>query len=208
MNADLMPSRILPLAGLLQALREVRHLAENGRVEQVPLATAMDSIFRLDADSVADVYGGIHAVGEGLGLVQLYLNGAMPDPQLPKLTLAILQLERAFSREQATQQALREQLQSLAIRARNEGSTHPEILRELGTLYARHLSPLSPKIMVQGNPHYLGRSDVVAEIRALLLAGIRSALLWRQMGGSQWDFLLRRSQMRQACQQLQTLASG
>src|SRR3546814_5375159 len=49
--------------------------------------------------------------------------------------------------------------------------------------------------MVQGNPHYLGQADIVSEIRALLLAALRSAVLWRQMGGSLFDFLLGRRQM-------------
>jgi high frequency lysogenization protein len=49
--------------------------------------------------------------------------------------------------------------------------------------------------MVQGNPHYLGQAGVVAEIRAVLLAALRSAVLWRQLGGSLWDFLLRRRDM-------------
>ena len=49
--------------------------------------------------------------------------------------------------------------------------------------------------MVQGNPHYLGQAGVVAEIRALLLAAVRSAVLWRQMGGSLWDFLLAKRRM-------------
>ena len=35
----------------------------------------------------------------------------------------------------------------------------------------------------------------VAEIRALLLAAVRSALLWRQLGGSQWQFLFARRAM-------------
>ncbi len=51
--------------------------------------------------------------------------------------------------------------------------------------------------MVQGNPHYLGQAGVVAEIRALLLAAVRSAVLWRQMGGSLWDFLLAKRRMRE-----------
>ena len=49
--------------------------------------------------------------------------------------------------------------------------------------------------MVQGNPHYLAQADVVAEIRAVLLAALRSAVLWRQMGGSFWDLVLRRREM-------------
>ena len=54
---------------------------------------------------------------------------------------------------------------------------------------------LRPRVLVQGNPHYLGQANVVAEIRAVLLAALRSAVLWRQLGGSLWDFLLRRRQM-------------
>ncbi|MNT00829.1 High frequency lysogenization protein HflD [compost metagenome] len=52
--------------------------------------------------------------------------------------------------------------------------------------------------MVQGNPHYLGQAGVVAEIRALLLAAVRAAVLWRQLGGSYWDFLLSRKAMVEA----------
>ena len=48
---------------------------------------------------------------------------------------------------------------------------------------------------MQGNPHYLGQAAVVAEVRAVLLAAVRSAVLWRQMGGSLWDFLLRKRAM-------------
>ncbi|MNO05884.1 putative lysogenization regulator [compost metagenome] len=52
--------------------------------------------------------------------------------------------------------------------------------------------------MVQGNPHYLGQAGVVDEIRALLLAAVRSAVLWRQMGGSLWDFLFGKRAMIEA----------
>ena len=65
----------------------------------------------------------------------------------------------------------------------------------MGGLYADTISQLKPRIMVQGNPHYLNQASVVAEIRALLLAAVRSAVLWRQLGGSYWDFLFSRKAM-------------
>jgi len=41
--------------------------------------------------------------------------------------------------------------------------------------------------------------DVINKIRALLLAGIRSAMLWRQCGGSRWRFIFfRRKIQREA----------
>ena len=57
------------------------------------------------------------------------------------------------------------------------------------------MSHLRPRVLVQGNPHYLGQAPVVAEVRAILLAAVRSAVLWRQLGGSLWDLLLRRRDM-------------
>jgi high frequency lysogenization protein len=45
---------------------------------------------------------------------------------------------------------------------------------------------------VQGNPVQLAQPAVVAQIRAVLLAAMRSAVLWRQLGGSYWDLMLRR----------------
>lgn len=77
-------------------------------------------------------------------------------------------------------------------------SGHPDVLASLGSLYADTISHLKPRVMVQGNPHYLGQAGVVAEIRALLLAAVRSAVLWRQLGGSYWDFLFSRKAMIEA----------
>jgi high frequency lysogenization protein len=90
---------------------------------------------------------------------------------------------------------------ALAPEAARQGSSHPDVLAALGKLYAETVSQLRPRVMVQGNPHYLGQQAVVAEIRAVLLATLRSAVLWRQTGGSLWDFLLRRNDMLEAIEQ-------
>lgn len=202
MNVDVISRRVLALAGLLQALQEVRHLAENGRVDQARLQTAIESALRLDADSVAEVYGGIAPVADGLRTLVAYFESRLGDAHLPRLALSVLQLERSFSRDEAAMADVRGALARLAGQAHNDGSTHPELLRELGAVYARVLSPMKPKVMVQGNPHYLGQTQVVGEIRALLLSAIRSAVLWRQEGGSQWDLLLKRADMKRAARDL------
>lgn len=198
MNDDQISLRVMALAGLLQALQEVRHLAENGRVDQARLQTSIDSVLRIDADSVAEIYGGVAPVANGLRTVIGYLDNRMGDPQLPKLALAVLQLERNFSRDADAMEEVRSAIARLAGQAHNDGATHPDILAKLGDIYATTLSPMKPKVMVQGNPHYLAQSQVVGEIRALLLSAIRSGVLWRQMGGTQWDFLFKRGEMKRA----------
>jgi high frequency lysogenization protein len=186
--------RMLALAGLVQALAQVRRIADTGQAEAAILATALDSVFRIDADSPAAVYGGETALRPGLLLLRDYFRNETRDELLPRLALAVLQLERRFARDPMAQQ-VHDGILALAPSAQRLGSVHPEVLATLGSLYSDTISHLRPRVMVQGNPHYLGQAGVVAEIRAVLLAALRSAVLWRQLGGSLWDFLLRRRDM-------------
>jgi high frequency lysogenization protein len=196
-----MQSRVLALAGLLQALAEVRRIAETGQAGSAALQTALDSVFRIDADSPAAVYGGQSALRPGLRLLRGWLrnegDGDGRDPMLPKLALAVLQLERRFAGDPVAER-VHAGILALQAQAEASGSTHPEVLAGLGRLYADTVSQLRPRVMVQGNPHYLGQGTVVSEIRAVLLAALRSAVLWRQLGGSLWDLALRRREMVEA----------
>ena len=187
--------RILALAGLAQALRQVRQIAESGQADQAIIDTAVDSVFRIDAGSPADVYGGARAVAPGLRLLRDYFGNQGHDELLPRLALAVIQLERRFVRDAGTARKVHDGILAAAPSAERLGATHPDVLAALGSLYADTISHLRPRVLVQGNPHYLGQADVVAEIRAVLLAAVRSAVLWRQLGGSLWDFLLRRREL-------------
>lgn len=191
----MMHERVLALAGLAQALKQVRRIAETGQAEATVLQTALDSVFRMDADSAEAVYGDATALRPGLVLLQEYFTSQGKDPLLPRLALSVTQLERRFVRDDAMAQRVHDGILAALPDAQRLGSTHPEVLGALGTLYADTVSQLRPRVLVQGNPHYLGQAGIVAEIRAVLLAALRSAVLWRQMGGSPWDFLLARRQM-------------
>ena len=190
-----MHERILALAGMAQALRQVRRIAETGQAEAAVVNTALDSVFRIDAPSPTAIYGDVEAVRPGLRLLRDYLANKGDDPLLPRLALAVTQLERRFVGNAAMARQVHDGILAVAPSAQRMGSVHPEVLAALGTLYADTVSHLRPRVLVQGNPHYLGQADVVAEIRAVLLAALRSAVLWRQLGGTLWDFALRRREL-------------
>ena len=193
-----LPERVLALAGVVQALAQVRRIAETGQSDANAVQTVLDSVFRIDADTPQEVYGRASDLAPGLRLLRDYFNKETVDDGLPRLALAVLQLERRFVGETDTVAAVAGGIGEIAAQAEAAGSTHPEVLSALGTLYADTISHLRPRVMVQGNPHYLGQPGVVAEIRAILLAAVRSAVLWRQLGGSYWDFLLSRRAMADA----------
>lgn len=190
-----MHDRVLALAGVAQALRQVRRIADTGQAEAAVLETALDSVFRIDAASPEAVYGGAEAVAPGLRLLKEYFSSQGQDDLLPRLALSVLQLERRFVRDGDMVARVQDGIAAAAPSAERLGSTHPDVLASLGSLYADTVSHLRPRVLVQGNPHYLAQADIVAEIRAVLLAALRSAVLWRQMGGSLWDLLLGRRAM-------------
>jgi high frequency lysogenization protein len=194
--------RVLALAGLMQALAQVRRIADTGQAHADVLTTALDSVFRIEADDTAEVYGGVDSLRAGLMLLRDYFGGAMPDDQLPRLALAVLQLERRFVRDDEMVDRVLSGIRAQSAAAQRLGSSHPDVLNALGSLYADTLSHLRPRVLVQGNPHYLGQAAVVAEVRAVLLSAVRSAVLWRQMGGTFWDFLLRKRAMGEAVLEL------
>ncbi|MDX1550465.1 high frequency lysogenization protein HflD [Novilysobacter spongiicola] len=188
-------ARVLALAGLVQALAQVRRIADTGQANASVLETSLGSVFRIEADSPEGVYGGREQVRPGLMLLREYFGSKPKDEQLPRLALSVMQLERRFVGDAAMADKVQAGIRAQSGPARELGCTHPDVIAAMGSLYADTLSNLRPRVLVQGNPHYLGQAGVVAEVRAVLLAAVRSAVLWRQMGGSMWDFLLRRRAM-------------
>jgi high frequency lysogenization protein len=188
-------SRVLALAGLLQALKLVRQIADTGHADGEGERNALDSVFRIDASSAEAVYGNSRSLRGGLLLLRDYFTDRSGDQTLPKLGMAVLQIERRFVADESLAQQVLDGIRTLEDIAERQGSIHPDVIAKLGQLYADTISHLRPKVIVQGNPHYLQQAEVVAEIRALLLAALRSAVLWRQMGGTLWDFVFHRRAM-------------
>ena len=75
--------------------------------------------------------------------------------------------------------------------------THTNVISNLANIYRERISPLGPRIIVKGEESVLANPDNASRIRALLLAGIRSALLWRQAGGNRWRLIFERKAMLQ-----------
>jgi high frequency lysogenization protein len=73
---------------------------------------------------------------------------------------------------------------------------------EIAELYTRTISNLTPRIVVHGRPQYLQNERTVSWIRTLLFAGLRSAVLWRQMGGGRWSLLTGRRRLLTQAQEL------
>lgn len=178
-------SRVIAMAGVVQACSQVNMLAMHGRSEQPARDASVSSIFRIDAESVEAVFGGLHCVRHGLHVLLEQIDGERADAALTSLVISVLRLERSLSRRQRSQAALRDGIVQIQRQIDHFGIEHPMIEERLAELYRDVLSPLRPAILVHGKPEFLDQDRNAMRIRSLLLAALRAAVLWRQVGGHQ-----------------------
>ena len=65
----------------------------------------------------------------------------------------------------------------------------------LADIYQATISTLGRRIQVVGDPASLQNTANANRIRSLLLAGVRSAWLWSQLGGGRWQLVFLRSRL-------------
>ena len=101
-------ARVIALAGLFQSIALVRSLALTGSADAGAIESSIASIFRIDADTPADVFGGIRGVELGLRTLVHQIDAPDRDLAVTQLTVAVLRLERKLSRRPRMQAMLRE----------------------------------------------------------------------------------------------------
>jgi high frequency lysogenization protein len=187
--------RVIALAGLFQALALVRAVALRGSCDAAAMRTALASVLRIDAETPAAVYGGVANLRLGLTTLIAHLDAERGrDLALTRMAVSVLRLERSLAARPAVRESLRRALAEVAPRLAEVEAGTVDLAPRLARLYCENLSPLKPRVLVEGDPNYLTQSAQVDRIRALLLAAVRSAVLWRQLGGSQWRLLFRHRQ--------------
>lgn len=187
-------AQVIALAGVFQAAALVRTTATTGSQDAAALEATIASILRVDVDETADAFGGVAGLRLGLENLVQQLDRAPGDLAVSQIAVSVLRVERKLVARPAMLQTLREGIEAIQRQVDHLGVTHASVLARLSELYASTLSNLRPRVVVQGNPLYLQQPAQVERIRATLLGGVRAAVLWRQVGGSQWQLLFKRSQ--------------
>ncbi len=193
--------RAIALAGLFQAVALVRDIAYTGQCSSADADVCLGSLFRIDAEDVEAVYGGLWGLRRGLKLLADELRTPR-EMELARYTVNLLALERHLAQNAPMTRRLRAGIEALAPRLAELGPGDAAIVAELAELYSGTISTLTPRIMVNGEQRHLSHPENAHRIRALLLAGLRSAVLWHQAGGRRLTLLLRRRRLLEQAQKL------
>ena len=166
------------------------------------MCVVLESVLRIDAADATSVYGGLSGLRPGLSLLAQHMSRRLNAVNFEQARYAssLISLERRLTKSTQLSAQLGSTLRELELARAAIDS--PTMVRQLAATYVQHVSTLLPRVMVSGEPIHLQSPENAERIRALLLAGLRAAVLWRQCGGKRWQMLLFRAQIRQVVAQL------
>ena len=196
--------KTLALAGVFQATALVKNIAVNGSVDKHDFEICIRSIFETDPESVEAVYGQVEYLRTGLTTLieQLGEKSTQRDIDIARYVISLLHLQRKLSKNKPILDDVANGIERARRQTEHFHITHENVIANLADIYSTTISQIPPKIMVSGESQYLSNTEQANKIRALLLAGMRSAVLWAQLGGSRWQILLRRRRFSQEAERI------
>lgn len=201
-----MKDKTLALAGVFQAAELVRQAACHGTWSGYAATSSLNSLFKLEAESTADIYGGTERMRLGVETLLAVLEGDNRYADALRYAVGLLQIQKKFNRSGKMQAQVGDGLEEIS-RAGSELDQHEREdmqAHEIATLYTNTISQLSPRIVVNGSPQYLQNERTTDWIRTLLLAGLRSATLWTQLGGGRFELMFGRKKLIRDAQSILT----
>lgn len=187
--------QVIALAGVFQVAALVDQLARTGDAPLAACEPLINSLFIQNPDDFNDIYGdpSIHlATGLKQVLSIAAQGGKDIRPNVTRYVVGLLHLEKKLQKNPNMLEQLGQGINQSSRQVEHFSMMHENTIGALADLYKNTLGQLDFRITVTGNPTYLQNSHTANRVRALLLSGIRAAILWRQVGGKRWHFITAR----------------
>jgi len=197
--------QILAFAGVWQAVKLVQQVAHHGKIENSDdFVTCVNALFVTDPKNTDEIYGSPQNLTTGLNVLLEQFGDASTnrDMELTKYVISLMHLERRLHKHPELLQKISVGIDTAKAQSEHFSPTHSNVMAKLADIYSETISTIPPKIIVVGEQGYLSNSDNAAKVRALLLSGIRSTLLWYQLGGRRMKLLFTRTKLLQQTKDL------
>ncbi|MDX8401800.1 MAG: high frequency lysogenization protein HflD [Mariprofundaceae bacterium] len=199
--------RAIALAALCQTVHLVDRIARSGELDADDFRVCIESLFG-ESTVPSEIYGGTNTLSTGAHAAKRLLAGpGTPTDRLMMNYLAgLMTIEKRLRKRTDLRAALAEGMERIARQRQYFGDpTHPAVVAAIAALYGETISTMTPRIIVRGKAEHMKQERNRQRVRALLLAGLRAAHLWRLRGGGFFGFLVRRKRM---LRELDLLESG
>ncbi|MBV7297601.1 high frequency lysogenization protein HflD [Enterovibrio paralichthyis] len=193
--ANTLFDRTIAFAGICQSVKLVQEVARKGSCDYDALSASLNSIIQTNPGSTLEVFGNEENLTLGLNTLINELDNSPGGSELTRYLINLLALERKLSGRRDSLAQLGDRIETVQRQIQHFDLLDDQMISNLASIYLDTISPLGPRIQVTGNPAQLQQTGVQHKVRALLLAGIRGAVLWRQVGGKRRHLIFGRKQM-------------
>ena len=184
----------LALAGVCQAAALVKQIARTRQYDKPAFQASINSIVITDPEHSEQVFGSITSLELGFTTLKNQISNRTEnkDTEITRYIANLLSIERKISGNNKAMAALGERISQTQRQQSFMDLFDHQMMSGLAKIYSDVISPIGAKIQVAGEPALLQQSDNQNKVRALLLAGVRAAVLWRQLGGKRRHILFNR----------------
>ncbi len=189
-----MRDQTIALAGVYQAATMAHELANSGAIrDQKSWDVSLNSLYKLNAQTTEDVFDN-NIAGLALGCNSLIKSFNKDSYYLNviKYTITLLTLAGKLPSRPEMMDTIDKGLQDSRVLHTLDDPLNAAVVAKMAQIYSKTISQMQPRVIVAGQPFHLKDQGITEKIRAVLLAGIRSAVLWKQVGGSQLQLLFKR----------------
>ncbi|MEH0666245.1 high frequency lysogenization protein HflD [Vibrio scophthalmi] len=193
--ANALYDRTIAFAGICQAVALVQQVAKNGYCDNDAFETSLKAVLNTNPSNTVAVYGRESDLKLGLECLVNGIDSTPAGSEITRYIISLMALERKLSARRDSMSQLGDRIQMLERQLEHFDLHSEQMISNLASVYLDVISPVGPRIQVTGTPSVLQQTSNQHKVRALLLSGIRSAVLWRQVGGKRRHLIFGRKKM-------------
>jgi high frequency lysogenization protein len=193
--ANTLYDRTIAFAGICQAVALVQRVAKDGYCDSDAFETSIKAITNMNPSNTLDVFGIESDLKIGLECLVNGIDSTPTGSEITRYIISLMALERKLNSRNDAMAQLGDRLQMVERQLDHYELLDEQMISNLASVYLDVISPIGPRIQVTGTPAVLQQTSTQQKVRALLLSGIRSAVLWRQVGGKRRHLVFGRKKM-------------
>lgn len=192
-----MRNQTIAMAALCEAALLIQQVSKGQAFDSQALATLVGGIMNTAPENVDQVYPNLASLKQGSYLLVHQLSGqaTSKDVEVTRYLAGMMSLSKKLLNNQTALTGLSTSLKEVERRLEHFDITDASIIGNFADIYSKNISPIGQKIKVIGTPQNLKQPIIQNQVRAVLLAGVRAAVLWRQMGGKRRQFIFSRNKI-------------
>ncbi|GAA0288395.1 high frequency lysogenization protein HflD [Psychrosphaera haliotis] len=192
-----MRNQTIAMAALCEAALLIQQVSKGQAFDSQAVATLVGGIMNTAPENVDQVYPNLASLKQGSYLLVHQLSGqaTSKDVEVTRYLAGMMSLSKKLLNNQTALTGLSTSLKEVERRLEHFDITDSSIIGNFADIYSKNISPIGQKIKVIGTPQNLKQPIIQNQVRALLLAGVRAAVLWRQMGGKRRQFIFSRNKI-------------